>query len=151
MARSQIKLSQRPDYSFQTGWMRNYNFVCLSVWKVNVFVGRPIVPLINKGVVWWEQTHIHRIHRYYQAMKMQVDNHLEYQSIYSNGTEGTTVNFAKEEQQKDWTIQCAISEMGMSVPIWLRLILSKRVEKYYEKQYQQQIAGLPYIKDIRDF
>lgn len=135
-----IKLRTTSKLGFYGKAFRVHNYVTFQLIFIDITVGRPIVPLINKLVDRWYASRLHKVIKYYKALKEQTDADLYYQTNYdddSNVYSGEFV-YGKEEARWDWERQADIKECEPFIPVWLKRKIDKYIEHYYERQYLKQ-------------
>lgn len=121
--------------------MRSYNYITINLLVVDVNIGRPIVPYINKLIDWYICTRFHKVLMYVKASKEQIDTDLYYQTNYDEDSSVYSGEFTydKEEARWDWERQITIKENAVYIPLWLRHRIDRYLENYYERQYLKQL------------
>jgi len=136
-----IKLRKTPKFGVCFKLMRTYNYVTINLLIVDVSIGRPIVPRINKLIDWYICTRFHKVVMYVKASKEQIDADLYYQTNYDEDASiySGEFTYSKEEARWDWGRQITIKENAHYIPLWLRHRIDRYLENYYERQYLKQL------------
>lgn len=114
--------------SFETKFMKDYNYIIFLTPYFKLKIGRPFIPCANRFINWYKQTKLYKCLHYYRLRKKQTDEDIFYVAVRSIGYD------EEEAIRKNYTLELEFKELEPQIPILIKKLIEKRIDRYYSKK-----------------